>query len=316
MRDRPHWFIRLLKWPALAALALYVVTEILTDRFAVLQWLWWVPRPFIAGFALLWLLAPLVVCRRGEHRRREFRIAGAAFLLSAACLLHGTLELWGLPRDRPRDGVRLVHWNASYPEANEVAEWAVGAVLGLDADVIVITDPGQFLARDRALRFAVAGYDIAVPGRFAVLTRRRLVEATPLAASKRGSASRIVVETADGPLAIRAIDLPSDPRLSRRATAGELAATIASIDASTPDVIVGDFNITGGSDSLRQFGDGYRDSFHEAGTGWGGTYPRETPLWRIDLTLVRAPWRTLRAEIMDLHGKRHRAQVVDIHRDR
>jgi vancomycin resistance protein VanJ len=147
-----------------------------------------------------------------------------------------------------------------------------------------------------------------------VLTRARLIEAVPLAASRRGSASRIVVETRDGPLAIRAIDLPSDPRLSRRATAGELVKTIDAIDRSTPDVILGDFNITGGSDSLRQFGEGYRDSFEDAGAGWGGTYPRETPLWRIDLTLVRTPWRTLRAEVIDLHGKRHRAQVVDIHR--
>ena len=92
--------------------------------------------------------------------------------------------------------------------------------------------------------------------------------------------------------------------------------TIDAIDRSTPDVILGDFNITGGSDSLRQFGEGYRDSFADAGAGWGGTYPREPPLWRIDLTLVHVPWRTLRAEVIDLHGKRHRAQVVDIQRTR
>lgn len=316
MRDRPHWFLRVLKWPALLALALYLVTEALTDRFALLQWLWWVPRPLLAGFAVAWLSLPLVLCLRGEDRRRERRVVACAMLVAVLCLVHGTLELWGFPKERPKDGVRLVHWNASYPEGAEVAEWAVGAVLALDADVIVITDPGQFLGNDRLLRFNVAGYDVAVPGRFAVLTRARLIEAVPLAASRRGSASRIVVETRDGPLAIRAIDLPSDPRLSRRATAGELVKTIDAIDRSTPDVILGDFNITGGSDSLRQFGEGYRDSFADAGAGWGGTYPRETPLWRIDLTLVHAPWRTLRAEVIDLHGKRHRAQVVDIQRTR
>ena len=63
------------------------------------------------------------------------------------------------------------------------------------------------------------------------------------------------------------------------------------------------------------FGSGFEDAFARHGSGWGGTYPREYPLWRIDLALVRAPWRVLRAEVVDLKGKRHNAQVIDLRRD-
>lgn len=315
MPDQAPWFIRILKWPTLIALAVYVVSEVITDRFALLQWLWWIPRPILAGASLAWLVVPLTASllrRDGARERRVLAwIAGAALCF----LAHGTLQLWGMPKERPMPSVRIVHWNASYPAEEEVAEWIVDAVLGLDADVVVMTDPGMLIFGDRADRFAAAGYQVHVPGRFAVLARSSVIEALPLAASKRGSASRIVVTTEQGSLAIRAIDLPSDPRLSRMETAGELAATIAARDDSTPDVILGDFNITARSASLEQFGTGYRDSFADAGTGWGGTFPRARPLWRIDLTLVRPPWQTVRAEIIDLYGKRHRAQVIDLVRE-
>lgn len=134
-------------------------------------------------------------------------------------------------------------------------------------------------------------------------------------AAKRGSASRVRVETPFGPLSIRAIDLPSDPMISRVGNARELAANIANVDASRPDLLIGDFNITGGSASLRAFGEGYVDAFAEAGSGWGGTYPSDVPMWRIDLALVRAPWRPVRAEVLDLEGKRHRAQWIDLRVD-
>jgi hypothetical protein len=315
MSSRAPTFIRLLKWPTLLALTVYLVSEVLTDRVAVLQWIWWIPRPVLAGAALAWLMIPAAVCLSRRDCARERRVLAWVAGVSLVALLHGTLQLWGFSKDRPMPSVRIVHWNASYPADEEVAEWIVDAIIGLDADVVVMTDPGMLIFGDRADRFAAAKYEVYAPGRFAVLARARVMESTPLVASKRGSASRIVVETREGVLAIRAIDLPSDPRLSRMATAGELAATIAAADASTPDVILGDFNITGGSASLTQFGVGYRDSFADAGTGWGGTYPRARPLWRIDLTLVRPPWRTVRAEIIDLYGKRHRAQVIDLVRD-
>ena len=54
------------------------------------------------------------------------------------------------------------------------------------------------------------------------------------------------------------------------------------------------------------------EAFADAGTGWGGTYPRAWPYWAIDQTLVHAPWKALRAQIVDPGRSRHRAQLVDL----
>ena len=305
----------LLKWPTVVLLAGFALSEAMTDGVYALQWLWFVPRPILAGAALALAILALIVLRivaRGAAESRTLRILA---VVSAAFLAYGLLQMWGLPKKRPFDTLRIVHWNASYPVGEEVPEWIVVAVLGLDADVIVLTDPGMLVVGDRAERLTAAGYALYRPGSFALLSRLPVLEAVPIVASNRSAATRLVIETKAGALAMRVIDLPSDPRLSRIENARDLAANISKIDPSVPDILVGDFNITGGSESLTAFGRGYRDAFAEVGVGWGGTYPRAFPLWRIDLTLVRPPWRPVRAEVIDLLGKRHRAQVVDLVRD-
>jgi hypothetical protein len=313
---KPSVALALLKWPAIAALVGFVVSEILTDSVYLLQWLWFVPRPVLAGGALGWALLALAVVRAFGRRRREARALRVVALGALALLFFGAARMWGVPTERPADTVRVLHWNTSYPVGEEVPERIEDRLLALDVDLMILTDPGMLVLGERAERFAAAGYRLYRPGRFAVLSRLRVVEAVPIVAAKRGSASRVRVETAFGPLSIRAIDLPSDPRLSRVENARELAASIAGVDTSRPDILIGDFNIPGGSWSLGAFGEGYRDAFAEAGSGWGGTYPRGLPLWRIDLALVRDPWQAVRSEVLDLHGKRHRAQVIDLRGDR
>ena len=313
---RPSAALALLKWPAILALVGFVVSEILTDSVYFLQWLWFVPRPVLAGAALAWALLALAAVRAFGRGRPEARALRIAALVALALGAFGAARMWGVPAGRPADTVRVLHWNTSYPVGEEVPEGIEDRLLALDVDLMILTDPGMLVLGERAERFAAAGYALCRPGRFAVLSRLPIAEAVPIVAAKRGSASRVRVETAFGPLSIRAIDLPSDPRLSRVENARELAANIARADASRPDMLIGDFNIPGGSWSLGAFGDGYRDAFADAGSGWGGTYPRGIPLWRIDLALVRAPWRPVRAEVLDLDGKRHRAQLVDLRLDR
>ena len=312
---KPSLLLSLLKWPTIVALAAFAASEFLTDSIQMLQWMWFLPRPFVAGSAFVWAMLALGVVRACGRRRPEARGLVISAGLSIAFLCVGFLEMWGLPKEQPADTLRIAHWNASYPTDQDISDQALDGLLDLRADIVVVTDAGQLAVGDRALRCVAAGYEIHRPGRFTVLSRLPVTEATPIAATKRGSASRIVVSTKWGPISIRAIDLPSDPRLPREQTAGELARVVASVDASSPDLLIGDFNTPGGSDSLRAFGTGYVDAFASAGSGWGGTYPARYPFWRIDLSLVRAPWQAQRAEAIDLDGRRHRAQLIDLLRD-
>lgn len=317
-----RWF----RWPAFAALALFVVSDLLTDRVHAMQWAWWIPRPLLAGCALASFVAVEVAALAARVDRRELRANRWAILAAAVCALYAVLGLWRPESPRPADAVRLVHWNASYVESTAIAPKLVTLLLELDADVVVVTDPGLLWWGDGVERFAAAGFEITTAGRFGIASRIGVVEARPVLAQGRLHATRIEFDTRLGPLAVEAIDLPSDPWRSRWQTvvavSGALAAQRSSGGVASgqrggkPDVIVGDFNITRGSASLGGFGEGYAEAFAAAGSGWGGSYPREFAWWAIDLALVGGRWSPARSEIIDPGAKRHRLQVVDLVRSR
>jgi hypothetical protein len=308
----------------LAALALFAVSEVLTDRVHAMQWAWWIPRPILAGSALAWLILVELLALATRVDRRELRANRWAVAAAAVCTAHAFLGLWRPETPRPTDAVRLVHWNASYVESTAVAPNLVTLLLELDADVVVVTDPGLLWWGDGVQRFSAAGYEIRTAGRFGIAAKvtsgAGIVEARPVLAQGRLHATRVEVDTRLGPLSIEAIDLPSDPWRSRWQTvvtvSGALAAQRSQAEvgrgSGPPDVIVGDFNITRGSASLGGFGEGYREAFAAAGSGWGGTYPRERAWWAIDLALVGGRWSPMRSEIVDPGAKRHRLQVVDL----
>ncbi|MBI1302884.1 MAG: hypothetical protein GC172_03740 [Phycisphaera sp.] len=317
--NRLATILRWSRWPAFAALLLFAVSELFTDRVHAMQWAWWIPRPILAGCALAWLAVIELVALAARVDRRELPANRWAVVVAAACMGYAFLGLWRPTTPRPADTVRLVHWNASYVESTAVAPTLVTRLLELDADVVVVTDPGLLWWGDGVQRFAAAGYEIRTAGRFAVASRIGIVESRPVLAQGRLHATRIEFDTRFGPMAVEAIDLPSDPWRSRWQTvvtvSGALAAQRSKGGSSRggpPDVIVGDFNITRGSASLGGFGEGYEEAFATAGSGWGGTYPRERAWWAIDLALVGGRWSPARSEIVDPGAKRHRLQVVDL----
>ncbi|MFM7133139.1 MAG: hypothetical protein ACKO0W_02350, partial [Planctomycetota bacterium] len=222
----------------LAALSLlaFLASELATDRFEPLQRLWWVPRaPFAAGCALLAALALALA-----WPRRRLRLAGVAILaLSSACLMRAIDRDFGLRRERPAGAFRLLHWNAAWISP-ALADGAIDAILSADADAVVVANVGQLLFDGRAARVVDRGFRIHRAGGFALLAADEVVVAQPLVAADRGAAvSRFEIETRLGPLAIEAVDLPSDPGIGRFQLVGELARQLGSKRTAPPDLFVG-----------------------------------------------------------------------------
>jgi len=290
----------------LALLCVLVGSQLLTDRIGFLQWIWWIPRVFLAaplvlGCVVLWLGSS------GAERRLHGRLAAAAI----AAAMFTTWSDWGLPKQRPEGGTRVVFWNVCYADRADAAP-AVDFLLSLDADVMVLTDPGLLFAGGGSERMNERGYAIATPGRFAVATRIPLVEAVPLYATRHRALSRIGLQASARELVIDAIDLPSETTLHRYPSMRAFAGAIEPLRAKPADVTVGDFNITRGSASIALVVPGAREAFAEAGVGWGGTYSRTRPLLAIDQMMVADTWIAARAEVVDPGLGRHRALVVDL----
>jgi hypothetical protein len=305
-----HW----LQVPLFLLLALLLLSQLLTDRLGPLQFLWWVPRfvyavPAVLGFAVLlaW----------GLSRRWPPRQCRALALWLAVAVGLGAFSMrndWGLGRARDPDAFRFAHWNACWVEKSQ-SEWAVEALLSFNADATLVTDPGAAFAEGGAQRLEDAGFRIVRAGSFAMVSRVPITEARPVYNARGRALSRFTLETPLGPLRIDAVDLPSETTLPRFMSMRTFVGAIEGLRSEPADIISGDFNITRGSASLELLVGDARDAFATAGVGWGGTYPRRLPLFPIDLTQVRAPWRAVWADVVDPGFERHCAQRVDLVRD-
>lgn len=312
------------KVPVVGVLAMLLASQLLTDRIGPVQFMWWTPRVMlvaaaIVGFAVL--LAIARACRWPAVEQRRLAVwLGVSAILGLAC----TWSDWGLPRARPEGAFRLAHWNICNPTRAD-APPSVDTMLAFEADAILLTDAGLAFAEGGAERMAASGYAIARAGPFAIASRAPIVEARPVYAARGRALSRFVLATPQGPLAIDAVDLPSETTMHRYSSVRAFVATLEELGhlgsntGSNPrsgparaDLLVGDFNITRGSASLALLAPDATEAFADAGTGWGGTYPRAWPYWAIDQTLVHAPWKALRAQIVDPGRSRHRAQLVDL----
>jgi len=302
---------KIARWPFVAALVVLVVSQVLTDRVGWIQSLWWTPRVLLAGFAVAGFLVVLsfgwVLRWQPAEQRATAKWLVATVLAGFAC----TWSDWGLSRPRDPDAFRFAFWNACWMRG-DAAPLAVDMILSWNADAILLTDPGSTFSNGGAERFAAAGYTIARPGSFAIISRAPIAEARPVHEARGQKLARIRLETKLGPLVIDAIDLPSETTLHRSLVARNFAAAIEDIREGMPDLIAGDFNITRGSASLEAIVGDAVEAFAAAGEGWGGTYPRHRPLLAIDQTFVRAPWRPVWSRIVDPGLTRHRAQLVDI----
>ncbi len=302
---------RWLALPSVLALVVLVASQILTDRIGALQFLWWTPRialvaPSLALLVLL-LLASRILRAPARARRELAAGVGVAMVVGAWC----TWSDWGFPRARDGDAFRFAHWNACSVNRDEAPK-AIDAIISFEADVVLLTDPGAAFSGDGAARLEELGYAMLRAGRFAIVSRVPVVEATPVYSARGRSLSRFVLDTAHGRLVIDAVDLPSETTMPRYISVRNFVAEIEPLRGEAADLVVGDFNITRGSASLALLAPEGVEAFARAGVGWGGTFPREWPLFAIDQTLVNPGWSPVRAEIIDPGVTRHRAQRVDL----
>ena len=283
----------------------WAVASILTDRWTWSQWIWWFPW---LGYALACgpaLLASLI--DRSGARRRLRRAAIATSLVIAAVGTSRDVGFSGRPAAGP-DTIRVVQWNASWIDAGPAAG-PTEAILAIDADLVVISNPWQFF-RSRRGAWAERGYDLVQTGTFAFASRRPILEARPLPAPAGCYLALVRIDVGGGwnrPLTLLAVDLPSAPQASRYELAVRLAAWTSSLGFPAVDATLGDFNITRGSESLAIAVPGHREAFGEAGSGWGASFEEPWPLFHIDLLLAGPDVRVRWCRLWTV-GPRHRAQ--------
>ena len=111
-------------------------------------------------------------------------------------------------------------------------------------------------------------------------------------------------------LALHLFDLPSRPSRSRAAIADTIDRLLAEQSAPTADVLIGDFNITRGSATLRRIAGGFRHAYDMAGHGYGVSYHHWSPFFHIDHVLLAPHQPVARYDLVDPGLGQHFIQMT------
>ena len=283
---------------ALGVLA-WLLGRICSDRWVWSQWLLWLPAAVMTP--ALGLMAAGLLLRRARRW-----LIGVCALAAVAAPGIDVLRLWR-PNCAPNGSLRVLHWTAG-PQMRST---------DLLKQVIEQTDPHLVVvlgARRASAGEALANWGV-VPGplsrgEFMIFSKVPITTCRSLARSDDIQLVELVLAS-PWAMSILLVDLPSDPARSRWTIAQQTANLMSRTLPSEPDAILGDFNMTQASQALRSIRPDWALAWPGGGSGWGGTWPRAVPLWRIDHVLTPPdapkPW----VKTLDPGAGRHRAQIIE-----
>lgn len=269
----------------LVLLGLWIMGQIVRDRYAATEILFHLPAPVVAGSGLALLLL-LLLCRWR-------RCAGGILLLSLWPVLTVVCRdnHWRVPQSsRPADvagkPLRLVHWNVAYG----IFGWpdVVDRIVEQQPDVVILSEPpqndelpGNPWLQDLSRRLREAGWDrceihydesLAILSSFPIHKRERAV-------FLQGEGLLFGLDVGGDEFQLMAVDLPSSIRRHRDPL---LAHVELLVNLNRPDLVVGDFNAVRQATRLQNLPAGYRHAYDTVGAGWSYTWPLPVPVLAID----------------------------------
>lgn len=103
-----------------------------------------------------------------------------------------------------------------------------------------------------------------------------------------------------------------EDRLMRKREMQQLVDEFPSVKTNTPLVVGGDFNCPAGDAVARLLSPRLKDTFREAGIGWGDTGINDFPFSRPDQIWVSHNCRTIQAQAVKTQNSDHRMVVCDL----
>ena len=272
-----------------------------SDRSLATQFLSWIPT---------FPLVPFAVAAAWTARTR---MGLGGWGLAAAVLFGWVLfveQPWR-PGTEPTGGLRLLQWTMSHDKSDRVthAEY----IIREDADITILTHGYGVRGTDEIRQWLGAGHAPYKIGFFTILTRLPVRHIRSVASGDDIHARFIEIDTTaklGRPLRILAVDLPSSVTRSRWQVATKLKGWVEQRTTGGIDLVLGDFNMRRGSAAMRHAFPGLVHAWDLAGRGWGPSWSRSLPIYRIDHVLV-APWLNVAdCTTADPGIGRHRTQRV------
>jgi len=312
---------RLVARVALLAVAAAWVTEVVWGETT------WVTALITYTPPLAFLALPLLAGALGWIARERQALVTALVALAVGL---GTLARPSIHRHegltRTMESVRIVTWNLH----NRVAALPAIKVqlAALKPDIVCLQE-----AYDKRFLDALPGAQPAKLGELVTLSRLKVVHSGPVPHPPRRRGLRVPlevrVETRTGELSVLNVHLFSYrplpgselwSRSTRRHALRAIEFRSSELDLVEqwlgeqpgPTVAAGDFNTPPRGRLYARVAGRLTDSFCAAGNGFGWTFPREFPLWRIDYVWLSKGVRALNCGTVSCPPSDHLPVVADL----
>lgn len=243
-------------------LAAWTIGHVVTDRWYLTQFLWWLPTPLVLlsciGAGVTWrVLAPGRVRQvkpdftNAEGAAAKFAASRVQWLYVAAVVLTGVYvgatewrldNVFRAPAAPSADGVRVVAWNESWEPMKPMFD----RLVGLKADIMMMANPHwtfdvvKYRASMGEPNFSVRGGNLALFSRYPIRRsgycdlritpepNRPDFPAQAKGPPDTGNAMWVELEVPEfgRPIVVWCIDMPSDPWLDRARAFREARAAI------------------------------------------------------------------------------------------
>lgn len=299
------WCRRCLAWSlnglAIILMIAWVVGAIVSDRWWWSQWLSWMTPAALVGSGFL-----LTVGQACMHRR--WWILGPVVAAAGSILF--VVPRMGWSFSAQKHGLRLMQWTSGpiLGDATPYAEF----IAREDPDVLIMHG-GLRIGRAESFHTWSQKRQLAMRGPFVFASRLPIHRLQTVAWADNIMLVNLECVRPNGQLLrVLAVDLPSDPARSKSEILRKTHQLLSRLE-TPPDVILGDFNMTQNSRVLRSFLPGWKLGWPFAGRGWGGTWPRWLPAYRLDHVLI--PDHTQPLPLITTHDPgvgTHRAQIITL----
>ncbi len=315
-RGAAQWFWAVVGWLAAAAvIAVLVLRWHGADRPLTIA---------LVGLTPL-LFVPLAVAVAGSWRARSrtLRVVTGVTAASFLVTVSPVDAVIGCQADEAGDAITIYSANVLYDGGR--ADDVVTSILAEDADVVVLQEVRwpflKELREDPRLADWVHRSDDApsAPQGNLIWSRWPFADLTvdPFVSSQLVTA---VVDGPAGPFAVTVVHTLA-PSISANVPIWTAQlAQLATVDTSTPHMLVGDFNATADHRQFRSlFGRGWTDVHERKGCGFDATWPvdHELPfaVMRLDHALVTDHFEVLDVRFGEPAGSDHKPLVTDVRLD-
>ena len=292
---------------AVVTFLLWGIGVIFSDRWLWSQWLAWIPTPILILFFLTSSI--MFFCNKNK----------TVSILFVCCtivtiLLFSVVENRLVGNNCDTGDIKIVGWTMSHPKGN-VAQESANIIVALNADITLLTHGWRVRGEPTIQNWLGTNRHKVINSQFTLFTIYKPIEVQSLIASDGMYISEFVLDTTSitgGHTILWAIDFPSSVNRSKMSIAKKVHQLLDLIDVEKPDIVIGDFNMTRNSASIKELFPELHDASADGGIGLIASFPVQFPLYHIDHILLSDKFHAAFYLLENPYLGRHRIQVAEI----